>query len=269
VKRFFFAPLLVILAAPATARADEEPVPPPPPAPSAPRPEPPAYGEPAPGPPREAPPPYVAEPLPKPPPFGRHGFQMAFRTGLSIPIGSAKDVDPEDVTTIGGRSSMSDLASWQIPVQLDVGGKPNKYFFLGGYVGFGFGLASGELSGSCDRLRLDCRAMSFRIGAQVHYSVSPDEWVNPWLGYGLGYTSLSVGDDGQETSFRGFDFGHFMAGLDLRVSRMFGIGPFVDFTVGKYAHRTIDTNAASVSRDIDGRSFHYWLTIGPRIVLLP
>jgi hypothetical protein len=218
---------------------------------------------------RAAPPAYSYEPAPVPPPLGHRGFQMAFRTGAAFPLGSAKDADPEDATLPGGASKLSDLVSLQVPVTLDIGGKPNKFVFIGGYVSFGFGLAAGALSRTCDALDRDCRSASFRIGAQIHYEIAPDDFLNPWLGYGLGYTSLVVGDDGQKTTFRGFDFGHFMAGLDLRISRTVGIGPFVDFTVGKYASRVLETQGRTIDGDIDGRAFHYWVTVGPRFVFLP
>jgi hypothetical protein len=244
---------LGVLALSGSARADDPPREPPP-----------AYGEV-----RAAPSAYAYEPAPVPPPLGHRGFQMAFRTGAAFPLGSAKDADPEDPTLPGGASKMSDLVSLQVPVTVDIGGKPNKFVFIGGYVSFGFGLAAGALSRTCDSANLDCRSASFRIGAQIHYAIAPDDFVNPWVGYGLGYTSIVVGDDGQRTTFRGFDFGHFMAGLDLRVSRTVGIGPFVDFTAGKYASRVLETQGHRIESDIGGRAFHYWVTVGPRIVLFP
>ncbi|OJY27664.1 MAG: hypothetical protein BGO98_41100 [Myxococcales bacterium 68-20] len=252
----------------AEARADEElavnaePSAPPT---SAPRAAPPAYGSEPEGP-KGAPPPYVYEPLPKPPPFGRRGFQMAIRSGLSFPFGSFRDRgDPG----AGGAPKPGDLVGPQIPLTLDLGVKPSKWFFVGGYVSFAAGLAAGELSRSCDTLRLDCRSLSFRVGAQIHYAIAPDDLVNPWLGYGLGYSSVTVGDDGADVTYRGFDFGHFMAGIDLRLSKTLGLGPFVDFTVGKYASRKIETAGGRIDADISGRSFHYWLTVGPRLTVFP
>lgn len=257
---------LGILSA-ADARAGDEPAPLPAEAtPSVPRSAPPAYGA-APEDPRSAPPAYTYEPLPKPPALGRRGFQMAVRSGVAFPIGSFRDRG--DPGIVGGRSDAGDLVGPQIPLTLDVGAKVTKWIFVGGYVSFAAGLAAGELSRSCDVLRLDCRSLSFRIGAQVFYAIAPDEWINPWLGYGLGYSSVTVGDDGADVTYRGFDFGHFMAGLDLRLSRTFGLGPFVDFTVGKYASRTIETAAGTIDGDISGRSFHYWLTVGPRLTIMP
>ncbi|HVH42830.1 MAG TPA: hypothetical protein VM925_10825, partial [Labilithrix sp.] len=245
----------------ADARAADEPDAPSPPeaSPSPPRSAPPEYGA-APADVRGAPPAYTYEPLPKPPALGRRGFQMAVRSGVAVPIGSFRDRG--DPGIVGGRSDASDLVGPQIPLTLDIGAKVTKWIFVGGYVSFAAGLAGGDLSTSCDSLRLDCRSLTFRIGAQVSYAIAPDDWLNPWLGYGLGYSSITVGDDGADVTYRGFDFGHFMAGLDLRLSRTLGLGPFVDFTVGKYASRTIETTAGTLDGDISGRSFHYWLTIG-------
>lgn len=216
---------------------------------------------------REAPSAYDYEPLPTPPTLGRRGFQAAIRSGIALPIGSFRDRG--DRGTVGGGADASDLVGPQIPLALDLGAKVTKWIFVGGYVSLAAGLAAGDLSASCDRLRLDCRSLSFRVGAQVHYAIAPDEWLDPWVGYGLGYSSITVGDDGADVTYRGFDFGHFMAGLDLRLSRTIGLGPFVDFTVGKYASRTVETAAGTVDGDIVGRSFHYWLTIGPRLTIMP
>ncbi len=209
------------IVAAADARADDEPaaLPPPEASPSAARSAPPAYGT-APEDVRVAPPAYTYEPLPKPPALGRRGFQMAVRSGIAIPLGSFRARG--DTGIVGGSADASDLVGPQLPLTLDLGAKVTKWIFVGGYLSFGAGLAAGDLSSSCDALRLDCRSLTFRIGAQVSYAIAPDGWINPWLGYGLGYSSVTVGDDGAGVTYRGFDFGHFMAGLDLRLSRTFG-----------------------------------------------
>lgn len=245
------------------ARADDEP----------PRAIPPEYGAPPPPPPgvRPAPAVYTYEPLPVPPPLAHSGFQLAVRTGLSFPIGLAQDRDPIDSAIPGAQPKLSDIVGGQIPLIFDVGGKPNPYLFIGAYASFAVGLSSGQIATACNNARLDCFGTNFRVGAQVQYNIAPYDRFNPWLGYGLGFAWLTSGDDGQETSYRGFDFGHFMGGLDIRVSKTLGVGPYFDYTVGKYSHRRVESAAANVilDEDIQGRSFHYWLTIGPRFVFLP
>jgi hypothetical protein len=256
VDRFALSPLaaLAIAFVSGVARADDRP---------SPRPAPPLYT----GDPREAPPAYSYEPLPKPPPLGRRGFQAAIRTGVAIPFGSLKDND--DPGVIGGRTTMRDLVGPQLTLAADIGAKVTKWIFIGGYIDFGSGLAAGDLSRSCDALRRDCRALSFRLGAEIAYSIAPEDRLDPWIRYGLGYSSLAAGDDDIDLTYRGFDFGRFGAGLDIRISRVVGLGPYVDFTVGKYASRRIETATGVVTGDISGRAFHYWLTIGPRLIFLP
>jgi hypothetical protein len=244
-----------------SARADDPP----------PREAPPEYGEPLPAPPRSAPQEYTYEPLPPPPPLGHKGFQLAIRTGLALPIGLAKDRDPGDELVPGGSSRLVDLTTGQIPLIFDIGGKPNHFVFVGAYVAYAVGLAGGSLASSCNARHLDCYSSTFRVGAQVRYDIAPHDRINPWVGYGLGFAWLAAGDQGQETNYQGFDFGHFMAGVDFRLNSSIGVGPFVDYTVGKYWHRRVESAAAAtvIDEDIEGRSFHYWVTFGPRFVFLP
>jgi hypothetical protein len=226
------------------------------------------------GPIRSAPPEYVAEPAPTPPPLGHHGFQLAIRSGVALPFGSANgssfglsNPPPEHWS-----SSMSDLSGWQIPLTIDIGGKPNPHVFIGGYISYAMGQTAGRLADACDRLPLDCYSSSFRIGAQIHYVFSPHEWVTPWLGYGIGYSWFSAGDGVRDVSLRGFEFAHFLGGVDIRLSRTLGIGPFVDWSIGSYGHQDLAASppqTGAVSGDIPNRAANYWLTIGPRIVFLP
>ena len=77
----------------------------------------------------------VAEPMP-----ARVGFQMAFRTGYALPMGKVDD-EPD--------GEMSNFYSGQVPIFIEVGGKPSPYIFLGGYFGLG---SAGILALSVGRL---------------------------------------------------------------------------------------------------------------------
>ena len=57
-----------------------------------------------------------------------------------------------------------------------------------------------------------------------------------------------------------------MAGFDLRLSREFGLGPFVDATIAEYS--TV-SNTAGDSIDIPRTTVHSWVTVGLRLVLFP
>jgi hypothetical protein len=227
------------------------------------------YGEEAVAAPRTAPPPYVAEPLPKPAALGHRGFQMALRTGLAIPLGSAKSGDPSDLTAPAARSSLPDLVGWQIPIMLDIGGKPDPHVFIGGYLGFSVGQPAGALGNICSA-EFDCLATTTRLGAEVIYSILPDDWVDPWVGYGIGYSWLSAGSSPNFVSLRGWEFAHVLAGVDFRLSRSLGVGPFVDYALGIYGDRHVESPAGTLfDGDIHGRSLHDWLLIGPRFVFFP
>src|SRR4051794_2710215 len=110
------------------------------------------YGQPAPG---AAPPAYSAPPpgygyQPPPPayetggvPPAHVGFQLGIRTGYALPMGKA---------TASG-AGMSDLFSGQVPLFVEIGGKPSPNVFIGGYLGLGFG---GSADKACDRSGVSC-----------------------------------------------------------------------------------------------------------------
>jgi hypothetical protein len=210
---------------------------------------------------REAPPAYVAEDRPVPPPLGNTGFQMAFRTGATFPAGRLR-----------GDTELADVFGWQIPLMVELGGKPNKHLFVGGYVGFGLG-GSSSGPGGCGVGATECVSFSARVGFEIQYHIAPDDRLNPWLGYGIGYQSISLSrtNNGRETTDRasGWEYGRFMAGLDVRVSKSFGVGPFAELSVGEYLSESSTQNGFGSSNDIIQSRPHFWVTIGPRFVMNP
>ena len=116
-----------------------------------------------------------------PPP--RVGFQMAFRTGYSIPMGGiTKDFYGS------GELKMSDTVSGQVPIILDIGGKVIPQPFLGGYFGLGFGGTAGAVHDTCKASNSDCLAVSVQLGIEAQYHILPAGSVNPWIGYGAPVT---------------------------------------------------------------------------------
>ena len=193
------------------------------------------------------------------------GFQLALRTGLAIPFGEADKGE-----------SMSDITSVQVPLIVDIGGKPIPELFLGGYFGFGFGGAAGRLGDACSASGASCLSVSLRLGVEAQYHILPSAGVNPWIGYGIGYESvaISMSDNGESASISsaGLEFAHFMGGVDVRMTRVFGIGPFVDVALGKYSSVSSDSsNRSSVTVDIDSsrRTTHGWVILGARMVFFP
>jgi hypothetical protein len=194
------------------------------------------------------------------------GFQLALRTGIAVPLGESNEGD-----------KMSDVFGVQFPIIADIGAKVIPEIFIGAYVGFGIGGASGNVSDSCSRNGLSCTTTTFRIGAQIQYHIAPAAKVNPWIGYGFGYerSGLSGSKNGDSASvgISGLELAHLMAGVDFRLSNVFGIGPFVDFALGQYSSTSSDSSvngrSTSTSRDIDKTALHQWFTLGVKFTFFP
>jgi len=210
------------------------------------------------------------------PPPENLGFQLALRTGASVPFGKAtNDVD------------LSDFSSVQVPFLVDIGGKPLPWLFLAGYIGFGFGGAGGSTADFCDRANLGCAGFGWRAGAEAHYQFIPGGKVNPWVGYGIGYEAVSLamakddGDDDTEieeedvaaAALAGYEFAHLMGGADFRLNKVVGLGPFIDVSFGRYTKLGFANGAGETtdSKDIDDsdEATHGWVTFGIRVVFFP
>ncbi|MDB5212431.1 MAG: hypothetical protein JWO86_358 [Myxococcaceae bacterium] len=199
-------------------------------------------------------------------PPAHRGFQLALRTGLSLPFGS-----------VTGTTPMSDAFSAQVPLLLDLGWKPFRPFFIGVFVGTALGGAAGQVDTTCQQLGVNCVGVAFRGGILAEWNFRPGERVNPWVGYGFGYelgrSSGSSGSNSISNSVQGFELAHLLAGVDFRLQEYFGIGPFVDGALGTYDIAQSETNQGGrVGRrggDITDKAMHVWLTLGVRVVLLP
>jgi len=186
-----------------------------------------------------------------PPP--RTGFQMDIRTGYSVPLGKVqKDL------------KMSDVFSGQVPIMVDIGGKPIPELFIGGYLGLGFGSTGGK-EDNCP----SCAAVGLHLGVQAQYHILPAGQVNPWIGYGLGFESAALANDNASIGWGGFQFARFMGGADFRIDRVFGVGPFVDLSMGTYTKMSIESGNLTSKEDVTDTAMHQWLTFGVRFVFFP
>jgi hypothetical protein len=205
------------------------------------------------------------------PPAARVGFQMAIRTGYAVPMGSARGANPG---TTAQDLAMSDAYSGQVPIFIEIGGKVAPALFIGGYLGLGFGGAAGQFDALCRQGNLNCVTVGARIGAEIQYHILPGEMANPWIGYGIGYESVALGmSQGGQTytdSLSGIEFAHLMGGIDFRVSRVFGIGPFVDFSAGTYSKYHVEApTLGSEDGDVQATTTHEWLAFGARGTFFP
>jgi hypothetical protein len=203
-------------------------------------------------------------------PPARTGFQMDVRTGYSIPMGQTGLAlsGPGTVAT-SSPVAMSDVTSAQVPFIVDIGGKVIPQLFLGGYFGLAFGGEAGLAKTACEMNGGACVSVGVHLGLEAQYHILPGGPTNPWLGYGFGFESLGVssgqsnGDN--DLTFGGLQFARLMGGVDFRLNRVFGVGPFVDLSFGRYS----SVKSGSVSTDISPTVTHEWLTLGARFVFFP
>jgi hypothetical protein len=226
------------------------------------------------------PPPYIYGPPPPPPPppeppsegdgpAARQGFQMAVRVGASVPTGKRSGSDGD---------AMSDYFGPVAAVAPEFGGKLTKNICLGGSLGAGVGPAAGKALDACRSAGLSCTTFSFRLVGEVQYHFIPDGIWNPWIGYGVGVeqSTLSVSQNSSTSSYggdissTGFEYAHLMAGVDYRHSKSFGMGPFVDFSLGQYESVSYDLPGRSSSQQaMSSKALHEWITFGLRFVIKP
>jgi len=186
-------------------------------------------------------------------PSARRGFQLALRTGYSTPLGNAMKDSP-----------MSDWFTGQVPFVIDVGGKPWEHLFFGGFLGLSGG-GAGDALVDCT----GCSSIGVRFGAEALYSFLPGGRVDPWLGYGIGFAYVDVGDDSGTVDLSGFEPAILSGGVDFRLSRVFGLGPFVELSLGRYSTIGAESGDFGVTNDLDERATHAWLTLGVRGVFFP
>lgn len=198
---------------------------------------------------------------------------MAFRLGFQAPLGDA---------TGEQNDALSRRYAWQVPLVLDIGARFARSFFVGAYLGAGIG-ATGDDAG-VDAACVDddengnndivCSASTARLGLEVLYSFQPDQALNPWIGYGIGFevASASINDRykalEETVTSTGVTFADITVGLDLR--KKIGVGPFLDFALGQFNTTTTDLGSRGKYKySIENKALHAWLMFGLRMVINP
>lgn len=224
-----------------------------------------------------APPPAApAEPRPRGVPEARVGFQMHFvpMTAVAFPFGSA---------TGASRDALSGRYSWHwIPLELGMGAKITEQLYVGAYFNFGVGW-EGNDSDTKSRCEagddldddVSCSSVAARGGVEVRYTFTPAEAATGWVGYGIGgtFASQTISDEGryrEVSTASGIELGRLSGGLDFRVKRGFGLGPYAMVSIGRFLHqRTEIKNTVVHSGSIDDPALHAWLCLGLRMVVFP
>jgi hypothetical protein len=195
-------------------------------------------------------------------------------TAIAFPFADATD---------GRGDALSARYGWQwVPFEIGLGAKLLDELYIGAYFDVGVGYEGDDIktrrrceSGNDLEDDVSCSSATVHAGFEARYGFMADESMNVWLGYGAGITTASqtISDAGKydETSTaQGFEFARLSGGLDFRLSRGFGMGPFAVVSLGRYTHqRTEIRNVVTFSGDIDAPSTHAWASLGLRLVIFP
>lgn len=184
------------------------------------------------------------------------GVEVGARLGYGIPFGKVHSMGPGD-------NKMSDFASGQIPLQLDIGYRLDPQLFLGAYFQYGIAFPAAD---ECDQDGVSCSASDLRLGIQAQYHFNPITVDGAWVGAGLGYEwanmSAEVGGAEVSTQVRGFEFLNLQGGYDFVVGDKLRVGPFALLTIGQYGTAKIEGALGSSSNDIEEKAIHSWLVLG-------
>jgi hypothetical protein len=204
-------------------------------------------------------------------------FQLAFRTGFGIPLGSYAKV-----LELGGFRQMrvnqlADDTYGAIPLWLDVGYRLTPHVTVGAYGMFGVVLPKRAddndlLGGGCPE-GVDCSAYGARFGVQASYAFLPRGSANPWLGIGLGYEWITSHIQGEplgfridsQTSYGGFELLQLQGGVDFRLTERFAAGPYVSASALTYQSCSAELDGAEAPCEIARAAWHGWLVFGARV----
>lgn len=162
-----------------------------------------------------------------------------------------------------------------IPLTFDLGMRIGKYVYVGGFASYGF------LSTICPQANpgytIHCDGHDVRGGIDAQIHIVPRGKVDPWVGFGFGHewltTSLTVSDGSgspatDKQTFDGWNFADVMVGLDFRMARGLGFGPYLELTSGSFGSDSESVSGGgssqSASSDFSSTSSHQWFTLGVR-----
>ncbi len=194
-------------------------------------------------------------------------FEAAVRTAVGIPIGNATG----ETTRTPGGTPLTDLVSWTVPLELELGARIGPAF-VGGYVSYAFGKAGSALETGTGR-----SANNVRFGFEVLWHLGPDRPVDPWLGFGVGYEwlnlSVTTPDGTINGTVRGFEWANLQLGIDFMLGRVFRLGPFVRSRIGQYDSGSLGLvnpqgGEVAGSGDIQSKTIHVWIDVGLRFAFL-
>lgn len=196
---------------------------------------------------------------------------MSMKLGADVPFG--------DATGESGDTQKSRYAP-QFAFELALGAKLSAPVYVGGYAGAAVGNEGDDeyARQSCEGGLHDvsCSSASERLGVEIQYHFVPDGLVNPWVGYGLAYEWASqtltdrIAGRTERSEVRGLQYGRLQTGIDFRLGKAIGLGPYFYVELGRYTQAsTTIYGRETYSGAIDQTATHGWFGSGFRLVIFP
>ena len=210
------------------------------------------------------------------------GFEWGLGVGVALPLGNADSGsalynDDEGVVESfrirGGE--MSGVASYRVPLALDLGYRSSPPWWVGLRAEAGLGGFGDECPTAAS-----CHFTDARLMAWVKHHFSPNSSTDPWLGVGLGYEWLSVvaqvALEAVEPSlpfYQAVSAQQTLSGPLLMVQGGLGfdlgedvrVGPYIGAALGRFVWTSFECPNELGCPDnafVDDGSFHGWLSVG-------
>lgn len=202
------------------------------------------------------------------------GIDWAFRVGVAAPMGSLyTSVDGlGSVLNFQGNVPLATFTNSMVPIQGDLAFWIHPQILVGSYFQYGIGIRNEGNTVACQDTGFTCSAGAVRIGGQAQFHFTPEHWMDPWLGLGMGAEWLSEtvaqGADSQMVMLGGFEFLQLQGGLDFRPVEGVRLGPYLGLSFAQSG------GIQQITRDASGtttreESFasnetrvHEWLMVG-------
>jgi hypothetical protein len=169
--------------------------------------------------------------------------------------------------------AVRDVVEAKLPIWLEVGYRFGPRFHGELY----FELAPGSVRSEFCTSGVSCSATDVRFGIALQLHLAPRALLDPWIAVGVGIEVLKaqlsdadplVPPGRNELTWTGFELPLVEAGIDVRISRRFSLGPYVSGSFGQFTSLTVEPNGgASTSAEVDDRGNHGWIQVGLKSTL--
>lgn len=187
----------------------------------------------------------------------KSGLEFTVGLGFQAGAGYVYKNGPRADGTVGD-VKLSDAANGGAAFLLEAGYRASPNWFIGAFGQYTHVLTKTNPF-TCPE-GFDCNTSAIRFGPQVQYHFSPDASFDPFLGVGIGFTTLTSTVEGSqpiptpagtfnagvdsESTFRGPEFLNVTVGGKWRLSNSLSFGPYL---TGTYARNTVRAGTQTVT----------------------